>query len=60
MPSSYLAAGALAGVAAQAVAIAVAAAAEQNCQDDDPPNIDTAEAIAVTHNISLRNWISEH
>ena len=59
----YLAAGTLAAVAAgvsAAQAVAIAAAAEQNCQDDDPPNTATTEAITVTHNRYLRNSRSEH
>ena len=65
MPCFYLAAGAIAAVAAQVcaagiVAVAAAAAAEQNDQNDDPPNAIAAEAIAVTHNRYLRNPFSEH
>ena len=58
----YLAAGALAGVAADVATadVAVAAAAEQNCQNDDPPNTAATEAIAVTHNRYLRNFRFEH
>jgi len=44
----------VAAVAAQTV-VAVTADAEQNCQNDDPPNIVSAEAIAVTHNPYLQN-----
>ena len=62
--SFYLAAGAIAAVAAQVcaagiVAVAAAAANQQN-QNDDPPNTAAAEAITVTHNRYLRNSISEH
>ena len=48
-----LAAAALAAVTAEAVAIATAAA-EQDSQNDDPPNIEAA-TIIVTHKSYLRN-----
>ena len=49
----FLAAGALADIAASV--LTVAAAAEQNCQDDNPPDVAATEAVTVTHNNSLRN-----
>ena len=47
----------VAAAAAQTALVAVAAAAEQDCQNDDPPNVDTAE-VCVTHKNYLQKKFS--
>lgn len=48
----HLAAGTLAAAAAQTVAVATAA--QQNGQNDDPPDVESAIAVSVTHSHYLR------